>query len=114
MGGAWRGAASAGSLLRRCGPTARRNASVARRPKPRSSRDASQEAWKNWINYASPFKGSSDELNRERKFFWEVDDKVRSSLKLHICVSCRHSRAPREHEIKSYNLYKTCILYYMI
>ena len=36
-----------------------------------------QEAWKNWINYESPFKGEWDELNRERKFFWEVDDKVR-------------------------------------
>eukprot|EP00434_Breviolum_minutum_P031958 symbB.v1.2.028262.t1/scaffold2939.1/size66832/1 len=34
-----------------------------------------KEAWKNWINWDAPFKSESDELNRQRKFFWEVDDK---------------------------------------
>lgn len=34
-----------------------------------------KDAWKSWINWESPFNGSSDQLNRERKFFWEVDDK---------------------------------------
>lgn len=34
-----------------------------------------KEAWKNWINWDAPFREESDELNRQRKFFWEVDDK---------------------------------------
>ncbi|CAJ1451830.1 unnamed protein product [Effrenium voratum] len=34
-----------------------------------------KEAWKNWINWDAPFRDQSDELNRQRKFFWEVDDK---------------------------------------
>ena len=58
-----------------------------------------QDAWKNWINWDAPFREDSDamaavggngaclepaqetpspkdQLNRQRKFFWEVDDKV--------------------------------------
>eukprot|EP00435_Cladocopium_sp_Y103_P037353 s1042_g9.t2 len=34
-----------------------------------------KDAWKNWINWDAPFREESDELNRQRKFFWEVDDK---------------------------------------
>lgn len=34
-----------------------------------------KDAWKNWINFDSPFGEQTDELNRLRHFFWEVDDK---------------------------------------
>jgi len=36
-----------------------------------------KEAWKNWINWDAPFREQSDDLNRLRHFFWEVDDKGR-------------------------------------
>ena len=31
------------------------------------------ESWKNWIDWDSPHRNLTDELNRERKFFFEVD-----------------------------------------
>ncbi|CAE8681232.1 unnamed protein product, partial [Polarella glacialis] len=34
-----------------------------------------KENWKNWINWESPFRDETDELNRQRHFFWEVDEK---------------------------------------
>ena len=36
-----------------------------------------QDSWKNWINWDAPFRDPSDELNRQRRFFWEVDEKAR-------------------------------------
>lgn len=35
------------------------------------------QAWKNWINYESPHNDLTDELNRARHFFFEVDDRGR-------------------------------------
>ena len=32
-----------------------------------------KEAWKNWINYNTDHNNLTDELNRLRHFFWEVD-----------------------------------------
>ncbi|CAE7348420.1 C8orf82, partial [Symbiodinium sp. CCMP2456] len=34
-----------------------------------------KDSWKNWINWDAPFRDPSDELNRQRRFFWEVDEK---------------------------------------
>ena len=36
-----------------------------------------REAWKNWIDYDSPFKSQTDELNRMRHYFFHVDDRGR-------------------------------------
>ena len=36
-----------------------------------------KEAWKNWINFDSEFRELTDELNRARHFFFEVDAKGR-------------------------------------
>jgi len=33
--------------------------------------------WQKWINYESPFKSQTDELNRKRHYFWRVDSKGR-------------------------------------
>ena len=33
--------------------------------------------WQKWINYESPFKTQTDELNRKRHYFWKVDAKGR-------------------------------------
>ena len=35
-----------------------------------------KDQWKNWIAYDAPFTEQTDELNRARHFFWEVDAKV--------------------------------------
>ena len=34
-----------------------------------------KDAWKNWINYDTDHHNLTDELNRLRHFFWEVDDR---------------------------------------
>eukprot|EP00928_Gymnodinium_smaydae_P090120 TRINITY_DN73969_c0_g1_i1.p1 TRINITY_DN73969_c0_g1~~TRINITY_DN73969_c0_g1_i1.p1 ORF type:complete len:320 (-),score=62.99 TRINITY_DN73969_c0_g1_i1:39-998(-) len=34
-----------------------------------------KDAWKNWIRWDSPFRDQTDELNRQRHFFFEVDNK---------------------------------------
>jgi len=34
-----------------------------------------KESWKNWIAWDAPFRSQTDELNRQRHFFWEVDAK---------------------------------------
>ena len=36
-----------------------------------------KESWKNWINFDSEFREPTDELNRARHFFFEVDAKGR-------------------------------------
>jgi hypothetical protein len=36
-----------------------------------------RDAWKNWIDWDSPFRELTDELNRRRHFFWEVDGRGR-------------------------------------
>ena len=36
-----------------------------------------REAWKNWIDWDSPHRSQTDELNRARHYFWEVDDRGR-------------------------------------
>ena len=41
---------------------------------PKKFQDPKEE-WRNWINYDSSFREQTDELNRERIFFWEVDEK---------------------------------------
>lgn len=43
---------------------------------PKKFQDPKEE-WRNWINYDSSFREQTDELNRERIFFWEVDLKGR-------------------------------------
>jgi len=44
-------------------------------PDGTAKRFRGKDAWKNWINYDAPFKSQTDELNRMRHFFWEVDGK---------------------------------------
>lgn len=36
-----------------------------------------KDAWKNWIDWDSPFREETDELNRRRHFFYHVDDRGR-------------------------------------
>ena len=36
-----------------------------------------RDKWKNWIAYDSPFKEQSDELNRQRHYFFDVDGRGR-------------------------------------
>ena len=36
-----------------------------------------REAWKNWIEWDSPHRELTDELNRARHYFWHVDDRGR-------------------------------------
>ena len=44
-----------------------------------------KDQWKNWIAYDAPFTEQTDELNRARHFFWEVDAKV-CAPKTCMCV----------------------------
>ena len=36
-----------------------------------------REAWKNWIDWESPHRQQTDELNRARHYFWHVDHRGR-------------------------------------
>ena len=36
-----------------------------------------RDAWKNWIDWNSPHRQETDELNRARHYFWHVDDRGR-------------------------------------
>ena len=36
-----------------------------------------REAWKNWIEWDSPHREQTDELNRQRHYFWHVDTRGR-------------------------------------
>ncbi|CAE7442613.1 unnamed protein product [Symbiodinium natans] len=56
-------------------PGLRRLLSETHWPDGTPKRFRGKDAWKNWINWDAPFQGLSDELNRQRRFFWEVDEK---------------------------------------
>jgi len=49
-----------------------------------------KENWKNWINWEAPYKDQTDELNRKRQFFFEVDTKGRLWRKEFHDLSVRH------------------------
>lgn len=36
-----------------------------------------RDAWKNWIDFDSPYRSQTDELNRQRHYFWHVDGRGR-------------------------------------
>ncbi len=68
------------SLLQSCRP--RRLLCVGRDPElhwpdgtPKKFRG--REAWKNWIDWDSPHRALTDELNRARHYFWHVDTRGR-------------------------------------
>jgi len=42
-------------------------------PDGKPKRFRGREAWKNYIDFDSPFKGQTDELNRQRHYFFHVD-----------------------------------------
>ena len=57
-----------------CAPT---EPTVALRPDGLQKTFIGKDAWKNWIDWASPFREETDELNRRRHFFYHVDDRGR-------------------------------------
>eukprot|EP01043_Picozoa_sp_COSAG02_P015957 COSAG02_NODE_692_length_18432_cov_12.452681_7_plen_395_part_00 len=50
---------------------------AALRPDESQKKFVGKDAWKNWIDWDSPFREETDELNRRRHFFYHVDDRGR-------------------------------------